>query len=122
MKFLSSALKSFLELTYCEKNQATCLNGGRCTSLTRDDGYFICECPTGFRGRNCEILPPSMTTTTTTTTSTTTLSANSTIIPPTTTEKLMIVEPAKMTERPILGDDLLSKPDLSAEDINNEAK
>lgn len=49
-----------VELDYCEKNPSTCLNDGKCTSLIKDDGYFRCECPSGFRGRTCQIMPPMM--------------------------------------------------------------
>lgn len=42
------------ELNYCELNADTCQNGGKCTSLTKDDGYFSCECPSGYRGERCE--------------------------------------------------------------------
>jgi len=99
------------ELNYCEKNAQTCLNGGRCTSLTREDGYFMCECPSGFRGRQCEIVPPSMMTTS---------APNLTQI---VTKAPMVVQAVKATsETPVLGDDLLHKNDVSTEDINNEAK
>lgn len=47
----------FSELKYCEENHKTCLNGGKCTSLTKDEGLFECECPTGFKGKRCEIVP-----------------------------------------------------------------
>lgn len=46
------------ELNYCETNENVCLNGGKCTSQTEDEGSFKCECPSGFRGKNCEIFPP----------------------------------------------------------------
>lgn len=59
---------SFIALNYCEENPNTCENGGKCTSLIKDDGNFKCECPSGYRGEKCEILPPMMTTSTTTTT------------------------------------------------------
>lgn len=42
------------ELNYCELNPDTCQNGGKCTSLTKDDGYFSCECPAGYRGERCD--------------------------------------------------------------------
>lgn len=49
-----------IELDYCENNPNTCLNDGKCTSLIKDDGFFKCECPSGFRGRTCQIVPPMM--------------------------------------------------------------
>lgn len=55
-----------LELNYCEENPQTCENGGKCTSLIKDDGNFKCECPSGYRGKRCQILPPMMMTTTST--------------------------------------------------------
>jgi len=54
-------------LNYCEENPNTCENGGKCTSLIKDDGHFKCECPSGYRGNKCEIIPPMMTSTSTTT-------------------------------------------------------
>ena len=42
------------KINYCENNPDTCQNGGKCMSLTKDDGYFSCECPAGYRGENCE--------------------------------------------------------------------
>jgi hypothetical protein len=43
------------ELNYCELNPDTCQNGGKCTSLTKDEGSFSCECPAGFeRGERCD--------------------------------------------------------------------
>lgn len=59
------------QLDYCEKNTKTCLNGGKCTSLTKDDGEFKCECPTGYRGKKCEKAPAMAMKVSTTTTSTT---------------------------------------------------
>lgn len=50
----------FAELNFCEENPNTCQHGGRCTSLIKDDGYFRCECPSGYRGRTCQIMPPQM--------------------------------------------------------------
>uniref|UniRef100_A0A1B0CG55 Putative teneurin-1 n=1 Tax=Lutzomyia longipalpis TaxID=7200 RepID=A0A1B0CG55_LUTLO len=44
-------------LDFCDKNPSTCTNGGKCLSLTKDDGSFRCECPSGFRGDRCEIAP-----------------------------------------------------------------
>lgn len=58
-------------MNHCEKNVGTCKNGGKCTSLPEDDGSFVCECPTGYKGRQCELAPMVLTTTTTTTTTTT---------------------------------------------------
>lgn len=55
------------ELNYCELNPKTCTNGGKCTSITADEGSFKCECPTGVKGKKCDIVPmlPNATTTTT---------------------------------------------------------
>ena len=53
-------------MNYCEENLNTCENGGKCTSLIKDDGNFKCECPSGYRGKRCQVLPPMMMTTTTT--------------------------------------------------------
>jgi len=52
-------------LNYCEENPNTCENDGKCTSLIKDDGQFQCECPSGYRGKKCEIVPAMMTSTTT---------------------------------------------------------
>lgn len=49
------------ELNYCENNPGTCENGGKCTSLIKDEGFFSCECPAGFRGDRCNLLPLNMT-------------------------------------------------------------
>lgn len=50
----------FSELNYCELNEGTCQNDGKCTSVTEDAGAFKCECPSGYRGKNCENAPPQM--------------------------------------------------------------
>lgn len=47
-------------LNYCELNEDTCENDGKCTSISKDDGSFRCECPSGYRGSHCEIAPPQM--------------------------------------------------------------
>lgn len=57
---------SSTELNYCEENPNTCENDGKCTSLSKDDGLYKCECPSGYRGKKCQVLPMMMTTTTTT--------------------------------------------------------
>lgn len=44
-------------LDFCDKNPSTCTNGGKCLSLTKDEGSFRCECPSGFLGDRCEIAP-----------------------------------------------------------------
>lgn len=62
MVLISVYLRS--ELKYCEENPKACLNGGKCTSLTEDEGSFKCECPSGFKGKNCEIIPMIASTTT----------------------------------------------------------
>ncbi len=51
------------ELNYCEKNPNTCENGGKCTSLTKDDGNYKCECPSGWFGDRCDRLTMIPTTT-----------------------------------------------------------
>lgn len=33
------------------------MNDGKCASLTEDEGSFKCECPSGFKGKRCEIVP-----------------------------------------------------------------
>lgn len=75
------------ELKYCEENLKACQNGGKCTSLTKDEGLFACECPTGFKGKRCEIVP---------------VIANSTILttsrPLTTSTKLPSQEPTPSEE------------------------
>lgn len=57
-----SLFRSFVisELNFCELNEDTCQNDGKCTSVTEDEGAFKCECPSGYRGKNCEIAPPQM--------------------------------------------------------------
>ena len=42
------------ELNYCQMNPNTCENGGKCMSLTKDEGYYSCECPAGYRGERCD--------------------------------------------------------------------
>lgn len=56
---------NFPELNYCEKNQDTCKNGGKCQSLETNDGLYRCSCPPGISGKNCENLPEVAETTTT---------------------------------------------------------
>lgn len=48
------------------------MNGGKCTSVTKDEGLFECECPTAFKGKRCEIVPVISTTTPKPTTTTST--------------------------------------------------
>lgn len=97
------------------------MNGGKCTSLTKDEGLFECECPTGFKGKRCEIVP---------------IIANSTISstfkPPTTSTKLPIQDTSKPSkedtdeqdgEQTTKGNshesDVVEEP--SVEEIDNEA-
>lgn len=47
----------FSELKYCEENSKTCMNDGKCSSLPEDEGSYKCECPSGFKGKRCEIVP-----------------------------------------------------------------
>lgn len=111
------------ELNYCEKNQNTCQNGGKCISLTREDGDFICECPSGFKGRNCEVIPMYMQTSTTSGFIPIVANTTTTPKPPksTTPEKVMVVEATRpSSEKPPIDDLLLDN--YSSEDINNEAK
>lgn len=54
------------ELNFCELNKETCQNGGKCQSQLIEDGNFKCECPSGYKGENCEISPAVLITTTTT--------------------------------------------------------
>lgn len=124
------------ELNYCEKNPNTCQNGGKCISLTREDGDFACECPSGYRGRNCELMPLLMMTSTTTpafspmifntTMSPVTIRTTTTTTTPkpTTTERVMVVEATRVSNnksKPALDDDLLND-NFSTEEINNDIK
>lgn len=109
------------ELNYCEKNPNTCQNDGKCTSLIKDDGNFKCECPSGYKGQNCEILPPSMTTTSSSTT--TTAATTSSTLEMTTDEheqmtSLRLQIGNVTTQFP--GEDYLNE-EYSAEDVDNEA-
>jgi hypothetical protein len=42
------------ELNYCELHPNTCENGGKCRSLSKEDGNFSCDCLVGYRGDRCE--------------------------------------------------------------------
>lgn len=87
-----------VELNYCEENTNTCENGGKCTSLIKADGNFKCECPSGYRGKRCQILPPMMMTTSTT-------------VPPMNTTTVVTQSSIAMEESDI----------FSGDDIDNEA-
>lgn len=41
-------------LNYCQLNPDTCKNGGKCSSLTQEDGFYKCECPAGYKGERCD--------------------------------------------------------------------
>ncbi|XP_058978223.1 tenascin [Musca domestica] len=43
-------------LTYCKENPNICENGGKCISLTKEDGSYHCQCRQGYLGKNCEII------------------------------------------------------------------
>ena len=47
-------LLNLTELNYCEANPGTCLNGGTCTSLTKEEGHFKCLCPEDYKGLQCQ--------------------------------------------------------------------
>ncbi|XP_073828408.1 C901 [Musca autumnalis] len=51
-------------LTYCKENPNTCENGGKCISLTKEDGSYHCQCRQGYLGKNCEIVDEFMLTST----------------------------------------------------------
>lgn len=98
----------FLELNHCDKNPGTCKNGGKCRSLPRDDGLFVCECPSGFKGRQCELAPIPLTTTTTTTTT-----------------EAALVEIASSEEMTTMSDEdstTLENTPVKEDEIENEAK
>ncbi|XP_058831374.1 delta-like protein 1 [Topomyia yanbarensis] len=113
------------ELNYCEKNPNTCQNGAKCTSLIKDDGFYKCECPSGYKGMHCEIPPPSMTTSSTTTTAATISTAETTTVD----SQEHVHENEQMTSLRLQlsnvttqypGEDYLSD-EFSAEDVDNEA-
>lgn len=117
-KQFSNGFQMFLELKYCEENPKTCLNGGKCTSVTKDEGEFSCECPTGFKGKRCEIVPVISTTTPKPTTTSTKL--------PTTTQSQDDKEDtdtADVTETDENNDDQTEGDEepASVEEIDNEA-
>ncbi|XP_065365662.1 adhesive plaque matrix protein 2 [Calliphora vicina] len=43
------------KLTYCKDHANICENGGKCISLTKEDGNYRCHCKQGYLGKNCEI-------------------------------------------------------------------
>lgn len=107
-------------MKYCEENPNSCLNDGKCTSLTEDEGLFKCECPAAFKGKRCEIVP----------------SLNSTISTSTTTSRPPLSTSTKLpsnqetTDESELDDELTtaensSESDVveapSVEEIDNEA-
>lgn len=107
-------------MKYCEENPNSCLNGGKCTSLTEDEGLFKCECPSAFKGKRCEIVP-SLNSTISTSTSTSRP-------PPSTSTKLPSNQ--ETTDESELDDELTtaensSESDVveapSVEEIDNEA-
>lgn len=105
----------FSELNYCEDNPKTCMNGGKCTSVTKDDGEFTCECPTGFKGKRCEIVPVISTTTPRPTTTSTKL--------PTTTTTTESQDDKDDTNAEAGNDDQAEGDEepVSVEEIDNEA-
>ncbi|KNC26803.1 hypothetical protein FF38_06381 [Lucilia cuprina] len=44
------------KLTYCKDHPNICENGGKCLSLTKEDGSYRCHCKQGYLGKNCEII------------------------------------------------------------------
>lgn len=115
------------QMDYCEKNPKTCLNGGKCTSQLKEDGEFKCECPTGYRGKQCETAPAMlMKVSTSSTTSTTT-----------TTEQIPVKAEEEMDEEeqeevideamqepenaPSTRDEEIPGESVELEDIDNEA-
>ncbi|XP_061398076.1 protein rpi-1-like, partial [Musca vetustissima] len=51
-------------LTYCKENPNICENGGKCISLTKEDGSYHCQCRQGYLGKNCEMVDEFMITST----------------------------------------------------------
>ncbi|CAG0885993.1 unnamed protein product [Darwinula stevensoni] len=47
-------LLNLTELNYCETHPGTCLNGGTCESLTKEEGDFKCLCPEDYKGLQCQ--------------------------------------------------------------------
>lgn len=124
-QFHNNTIWWFSELKFCEENPKACLNDGKCTSVSIDEGSFKCECPSGFKGKKCEIVP---------------VIANSTISSSSprpiisTSTKLPNQEPTVLSseeddsehdselttaESPIGGSDVVEEP--SVEEIDNEA-
>lgn len=42
----------FLDVDECLSSFPPCLHGGTCFNI---DGGYTCQCPIGWRGKNCEI-------------------------------------------------------------------
>lgn len=110
------------QLDYCEKNPKTCQNGGKCTSVVKEDGDFTCECPSGYRGKNCEKAPAmamkvkttSKTTTTTTTTEEPEVNQDNVEVE----DEMAMAEPENS---PKTRGEAIPGESLELEDIDNEA-
>uniref|UniRef100_A0A182QGA2 EGF-like domain-containing protein n=1 Tax=Anopheles farauti TaxID=69004 RepID=A0A182QGA2_9DIPT len=118
-----------MRLNYCEKNPDTCQNGGKCKSLIKDDGFYRCECPTGYKGRNCEILPMSMMMSTSSSSTSTeqptsaaidTSSSDSTEMSMTSTIATESLETYRNSSQTSINEDYMSA-EYSSEDLDNEA-
>lgn len=89
------------------------MNGGKCTSIIKDEGSFKCECPTGFKGKSCEIVPVLNVTTTIKPKPSTTISSTTLQFETTT-----ITDTDEFEEN--VSSDVDDKPSVDDE-INNEA-
>jgi hypothetical protein len=52
VKFINYRYFLLSDLNYCT-NHKPCKNGGSCTNTGQ--GWYTCECPLGFTGKNCEL-------------------------------------------------------------------
>lgn len=118
------------KLDYCEKNPKTCLNDGKCTSLLKEDGDFKCECPSGYKGKNCEIAPVMRVPSTTSTASTTAKTTTTTTTEATAQDALEVGDEMAMQEPEnapktrgdtIPEDEEDEEDSFELEDIDNEA-
>lgn len=113
------------QLDYCEKNAKTCQNGGKCTSVLKEDGDFKCECPTGYRGKKCERAPAmamKVSTTSTSTTKTTTTTTTTPEPPQLDIEEEMAQQEPENTPLKLRGGQItVDSVEEEVEDIDNEA-